>query len=52
MNILIDAVKYGTVSTHDNATERYYIVYLASSPQKMQYETIVDGQIISYGERV
>ena len=56
MNILVKTGTFGAVSTDGNYADGYYVyiyIYIyTSSPHKMQVETIIDGQIISHGERV
>ena len=54
MNILVETGTFGAVLTDGNYAYGYYIyIYIYTSiPHKMQVETIIDGQIISHGERV
>ena len=51
---LVEKGTFGAVSTDGNPADGYYVyIYIyTSSPHKMQVETIIDGQIISHGERV
>ena len=51
MNILVETVIFGAVSTDGNSAEGYYVyIYIyTSSPYTMQVENIIYGQIISHG---
>ena len=47
MNILVEAIKFGAVSTNENYSNEYYILLLFSIPYIMQVKNTNDVHIIS-----
>ena len=48
MSLLFDVRQVGVVSKDDNDIDRYYLVNILLTTYTTQYETIMDGGILSF----
>ena len=47
MALLVESGKYGAINTTDTATNRLYVIMFTSEKYTLQYNTTIDGQIIT-----
>ena len=52
MASLVESVKYGDINTTDAETNGFYVIMFTSESYTLQYNTIIDGLIITDGESV
>ena len=52
VSLIILEVKYDAIDTADSSCHGYYIIKFSLSTYILQSDLIVDGQGISYGERL
>ena len=49
---LVESGNYGAINKNDTATNGFYVIMFTSEAYKIQYNTTIDGQIITAGELV
>ena len=52
MALLVESGKYGAINTNDAATNGFYVIMFTSEAYTLQYNTTIDGQLITSGELV
>ena len=49
---LVESEKYGSINTTDTTTNGFYVIIFTSEAYTIQYNTTIDGKIITAGELV
>ena len=49
MALLVESGKYGAINTTDSTTNGFYVVVFTSEAYTLQYNTTLDGEIITAG---
>ena len=52
MVLLVESGKYGAINTTDTATNGFYVIMLTPEAYTLQYNTTIDGKIITTRELV
>ena len=52
MALLVESGKYGAINTTDTTTDGFYVIVFTPEVYTLQYNTKIDGQIITDGELV
>ena len=52
MASLVQSGTYGAINTTDTSTNGFYVIMITSGEYTLQYNTTIDGQIITDGELV
>ena len=52
MASLVESVKYGAINTTDTTTKEFYVIMFTSEAYKLQYNTTIEGKIITAGKLV
>ena len=52
MASLVESGKYGAINTTDTTTNGFYVIMFTSEAYTLQYNTTIDGQIITAGKLV